>query len=139
MGHRSKIFSKYVFERYQKEYKNLMRQYKSEKVQLITDKNKKPSDNNTNESDPTDSPSMKEVVLEENLLMMFWCYVINLNAQNASLPLSDMIELFPLYIYSHDSMIEDLRTDLNIHLKEYNFFPEIKNKTFNTNSKKQPK
>ena len=48
LGHRSKIFSKYVFERYQKEYKNLMKQYKSEKVQLIADKNRKPEDKSKN-------------------------------------------------------------------------------------------
>ncbi len=73
---------------------------------------------------------MNEILLEENLLMMFWCFVINLNSQNASLPLNDMIEMFPLYLHSSDPMIQDLKDDLNNYLKEYNFFPEIKNKSF---------
>lgn len=73
---------------------------------------------------------MNEILLEENLLMMFWCFVINLNSQNTSLPLNDMIEMFPLYLHSSDPMIQDLKVDLNNHLKEYNFFPEIKNKSF---------
>lgn len=61
--------------------------------------------------------------------MMLWSYVVSLNSQNASLPLNDMIEIYPLYIHSQDPMIEDLRDDLNFHLKEYNFFPEIKHKS----------
>lgn len=37
MGHRSRVFSKYVFQRYLREYRRLMREYKETKIQLIAD------------------------------------------------------------------------------------------------------
>lgn len=40
MGHKSKVFSKYVFQRYVKEYRKLMKEYKETKIQLIPDKSK---------------------------------------------------------------------------------------------------
>ena len=39
-----------------------------------------------------------------------------------------MIEIYPVHIRSQDPMIDDLIEDLNIHLKEFNYFPTIKNK-----------
>jgi len=47
--------------------------------------------------------------------------------------------MYPLYIRSQDSMIEDLIEDLNIHLKDYNFFPTIKNKIDPLNIKDKKK
>lgn len=45
MGHRSRVFSKYVFQRYLKEYRKLMKEYKESKIQLIPDKSSKSSKN----------------------------------------------------------------------------------------------
>lgn len=59
--------------------------------------------------------------------MTLWAYVVNLSIQNTSVPLNDIIEIYPLYIHSEDPMICDLVDDLNIHLEGYNFFPKIKN------------
>lgn len=59
---------------------------------------------------------------------MLWSFTVSFNSQNTSMPLSQMIEIYPIHIRSQDPMIDDLIEDLNLHLRDFNFFPIIKNK-----------
>lgn len=53
-------------------------------------------------------PSMKEILLEEHLVMILWSLMVTYKKHDAQIPLNDMIDIYPLNIRSQDPMVLEL-------------------------------